>query len=805
MDGGLGEDGRTMRYRRAPLLALTFLAFPSLAAGIASCSGGDTGETGSGASSGTSSGGGGQGGSAGSGGQGGDGGDLFGDGGTGCTPGEACGDGGVCTQSGVCCTEDKACGEACCGDTEVCSFQQCVTPGVTCIDATECPPGNYCEYALGEPGGMGGGGMGGSCQGGVKPATGKCLPQPPECAPGMEPGPNDPITCLTQCEVKPIVGQFEPVLKYQWGNPSAPSTQDSVMMAPIVVQLDDDTCDGVVDERDIPEIVFSTFFTNQYNANGTLHAISIVNGQVVEKWSVNAGATSPIHPGRSIAGGNIDGMPGNEIVVCTTDGRVRAYDAMGKELWVSANAGTCFMPSLADLDQDGDVEIVVESQILDGKTGATVATLEPANNFNVVVSDMDADGKLDVLTATKIYKADGTLLVDSGLAATYPAVGDLDQDGIPEVIAIDKPSHTLRIWHVDPNSPNGFSVVRDGIDINGNLSPSLCPSNSSGFSTGGGPPTVADFNGDGVPDVALAGGIGYAVFDGKKIMDPAASNAETLLWIRQTQDCSSAATGSSVFDFEGDGKAEVVYADEKMMHVYAGTDGAVLYETCNTNGTLFEYPLVADVDNDGQADIVVVSNSYSGFTCADGSKTAGVRIFGDKNGNWVRTRRVWNQHGYHVTNVDEDGTIPMVELPNYKQPKLNNFRQNVQPAGEFSAPDLVATIFPLCSGEYSIVARVRNIGEASVPAGVNIGFYLEDPAMGGIQFAGSPLQTKKVLYPAEAEDVVLPMPVPLPGVLDGTKKIFVVVDDNSPPHAWKECRTDNNVAQGSGACEGGPN
>src|SRR5690606_6365431 len=60
----------------------------------------------------------------------------------------------------------------------------------------------------------------------------------------------------------------------------------------------------------------------QYNNNGTLHAISIVQGQLVEKWSVNYPADR-IQPGREIAGGNIDGIPGNELVVCTEEGKVR--------------------------------------------------------------------------------------------------------------------------------------------------------------------------------------------------------------------------------------------------------------------------------------------------------------------------------------------------------------------------------------------------------------------------------------------------------------------------------------------------
>lgn len=56
-------------------------------------------------------------------------------------------------------------------------------------------------------------------------------------------------------------------------------------------------------------------------------------------------------------------------------------------------------------------------------------------------------------------------------------------------------------------------------------------------------------------------------------------------------------------------------------------------------------------------------------------------------GIWVRTRRVWNQYTYHVTNVEEDGSIPAVEPANWAQPGLNDFRQNKQPGGELSAAD----------------------------------------------------------------------------------------------------------------------
>ncbi len=687
---------------------------------------------------------------------------------------------GVCIAD-VCCPLESACGDTCCASADVCSFQQCVPPGVECVDASECADEEYCEYSLGEPGDEGKG----MCQGGFSPATGRCLPAPPECPDGEVPM-GDDIDCLPTCEVIPEPS-FAPELKYHWDLGNS-------MMAPIVVQLDDDNCDQTVDERDIPEIIFSTFESNQYTVDGTLHAISIVDGQIVEKWSAHpADGGAQINPGRSIAAGNIDGAPGNEVVVCLTNGGVRAYGADGLELWTSDYVGGCFMPSIADLDQDGAPEIILQNGIVAGATGLTQATYSAASGSSgVVVSDVDGDGQLEVVGPRAVFEADGTQIAATGLGGTHPAVADFDGDGAAEIATIDTAGHTLVVWRVDPLDPTSATILRSGININGDLG-------ACNGDTGGGPPTIADFNGDGVPDVGVAAGVGYAVFDGDALLTPAIANETTLLWITPAVDCSSRQTGSSVFDFDGNGQAEVVYADEQYLRIYDGPTGAVLFETCNTTGTLWEYPLVADVDNDGHADIVAISNDYSSITCpADGSKQRGVRVFGDEEGKWVRTRRIWNQHAYHVTNVEEDGTIPTIESPNWTTPGLNNFRQNVQPEGEFSAPDLIVGLSPLCSPEaFGITATVRNIGRASVPAGVPVTFYSGDPAAGGALLGT--LSTTKVLYPAEGEDLELAIEG-AQDLRDGLVEAYAIVDEGNPVHSWTECRPDNNSASAFVPC-----
>ncbi|MFO0568397.1 MAG: hypothetical protein U0263_22235 [Polyangiaceae bacterium] len=63
-----------------------------------------------------------------------------------------------------------------------------------------------------------------------------------------------------------------------------------------------------------------------------------------------------------------------------------------------------------------------------------------------------------------------------------------------------------------------------------------------------------------------------------------------ILWSRRTQDISSNITGSSVFDFEDDGKAEVVYADEVFVRVYDGTSGKVLFSQFRSSCTWYENP-----------------------------------------------------------------------------------------------------------------------------------------------------------------------------------------------------------------------
>jgi hypothetical protein len=261
-----------------------------------------------------------------------------------------------------------------------------------------------------------------------------------------------------------------------------------------------------------------------------------------------------------------------------------------------------------------------------------------------------------------------------------------------------------------------------------------------------------------------------------------------------------------VFDFEGDGAAEVVYGDECYMRVYRGSDGTVLLQIPSVSSTIHEYPLVADVDADGNSEIVIVANDRASST-ADSCRAAdstwdgqrrGLFVYGDTRDQWVRTRRVWNQHAYHVTNVTSvGGAIPAVEMDNWSTPGLNDYRQNTQGEGVYNAPDLkvlaLEVILDGCPETATLRARITNEGSLGAAAGVPVSFYAGTPSMRGALLGT--VSTTVPLLPGgttvvELADVALEGDPPYAFVA-------VVDDDGSDAGVVTECDEDDN-AEGIG-------
>ncbi len=145
---------------------------------------------------------------------------------------------------------------------------------------------------------------------------------------------------------------------------------------------------------------------------------------------------------------------------------------------------------------------------------------------------------------------------------------------------------------------------------------------------------------------------------------------------------------------------------------------------------------------------------------------------------------MWNQHAYHVTNVEEDGSIPTREPRNWETPGLNNFRQNKQPDSELAAVDAVVSM--ACSRDVTgMTVTVRNLGQAVMPAGAEVRLVAGTPGSPGAEIGRA--TTTRALFPAQAEDLNIPAP---DDVITGTSPSHATVV--LPPDV-QECRTDNNV------------
>jgi peptidyl-tRNA hydrolase len=287
-----------------------------------------------------------------------------------------------------------------------------------------------------------------------------------------------------------------------------------------------------------------------------------------------------------------------------------------------------------------------------------------------------------------------------------------------------------------------------------------------------------------------------------------------------TQDISSSATGSSVFDFQGDGANEVIYNDECFLHIYDGRTGSEqLMEgpRPNSTRTRHEYPVVADVDLDGNSEIIVTSNrdEYIRDKCPEKWRahfgvatdadlpewvrtgTSGVWVFGDPKDRWVRTRPIWNQYSYHVTNISRDGVVPKKEEDNWKVDGLNDYRTNVQGAIALNAPNLVAKLTSTArcaTSEVILSAVIVNAGARGVPPGVLVEFLQTAP---GAEKNVGTVMTQRPLLPGGSERVTVTVKnIPFDVQLD----FLVRVDGLTSTKPVAECKEDDNSAMTNAMC-----
>ncbi len=496
-------------------------------------------------------------------------------------------------------------------------------------------------------------------------------------------------------------------------------------------------------------------------------------------------------------------------------------------------------PSAVDLDDDGIPEIVMDKLVFD----AQGCLLSPYDDFIYTdvglgmmsaVLDVDLDGLPDLVRHDTVASWDSQagkwvqkewFIPDEQQLAGHIGVADIglysDIPGVmpelqPEVVLVSASSEDA------PAEDSGTIRVQA---LNGEIVWGPVPLYylDGQYGGRGGPPTISDFDGDGQVEFAAAGAYFYAVYDPDCGPDPLperpggtcdrAPEMENLpkgvLWAQPSQDYSSNITGSSIFDFDGDGAGEAVYRDECYLRVYDGATGDVMFSAPAWSGTGLDYPVIADVDADFATEIVVpLGGDDIDLQCPEvdplfpegepSQEATGFVVLRDPEDRWASSRPVWNQHVYSVTNVTDDARIPAsseVE-PNWLVPGLNNFRQNTQgPFGLFEVADLtvelaVPEVCALDPGEVTLTAEVCNRGTAPAPAGASVTF-LETPEV------DAPLDQATMICETATGQILEPTAcsqISCTGNYLGGGELYVQID---PEGALADCHPGNNLGAGA--------
>jgi hypothetical protein len=376
---------------------------------------------------------------------------------------------------------------------------------------------------------------------------------------------------------------------------------------------------------------------------------------------------------------DLDGNGTLEIIAGTIDGKVIAVDHTGQQLWAPVDASTAVnqeaqrapgaktateaapirsTPAVADLDGDGDLEIVVgvggilrvkahggvvvidkDGNILPGWPQATCdfwlddtdpnetdpfSCPDPAggNGYtNGVVSspaigDIDGDGEPEIVYGAfdqYIYarNADGTLVPGwprwvMDTVWSSPALADMDGDGVNEVvIGVDSHDYT---GYERSSEKGGELYVLDGDAT------ILAKANQSQMFNSS--PALANLDSDPTPEIVIGSGTYYSGV-GKYVSrwdyDPEARSL-SLYWRKTT---GAQMPGSpAIGDVNGDGKLDVVIGGhDSNVYALAGettathASGAALWvkpvRTLMNGASTLESPVLADYDGDGVDDVFI--------------------------------------------------------------------------------------------------------------------------------------------------------------------------------------------------------
>jgi len=502
-------------------------------------------------------------------------------------------------------------------------------------------------------------------------------------APTLPIGVEMPDNIVVACSV------FPPAI--EWGIENTWSSENIVsnLIIPLVGDLNDDG---------IPEIVcFGAAGRLPYQNRQTSPTVLVYDGAT---HSLLATITLPsaVSEYEGAPFGLVK-MPNRTglIVTASVDYKLRAYDitsgTINTPVWVSdIDYGSVIGDyavniGFADFDKDGNPEIFVRDKIYNASTGKLLATATGGSNAGLsyahwsqntncklsspIAADVDNDGMLDLILGNEIYTVNitnpgGTIGNSITLLKTVTPPAGVIADGHAQVVDFNKDGYLdILISNRDIATHVGgkFSMYVWDVHNNTVSTPLILDTDRSGKSI----PLIADVDNDGELEIVLQCGIALDVDNIRCYKYNAATMEFSYLW-GFVPDEDSFSNGATLFDFNQDGMNELIISDQSKISIVNGSgkshitknDTIPVYIMTALNfgqSTIMQYPVIADVDADGAAEIVAV-----GLKDGTTGLTGSLNVFKSSTTPWAPARKVWNQYMYNAVNVNEDLTIPRMQM-----------------------------------------------------------------------------------------------------------------------------------------------
>ena len=507
-----------------------------------------------------------------------------------------------------------------------------------------------------------------------------------------------------------------------------------------------------------------------YDIHGNLLATSDVN--------------TPCEGVVSVTDFNYDGWPevyiGNVIYDAATLKRLCAGPANGNmgRSWRNdiTEIGRSAMPFAVNILGDSIPELIC---------GNTLYQVNVVSRTNVSLNSVT---ELKTITIPPIIPQDGNV-----------AVADFNKDGQLDVLVIIDETgsnvyDTAFIYAYDPVTENIFFI-------------------HSHYARTIGFPLVGDIDGDTELDIVY---IDYqSQVSNSRISAITYSSTAGLQpkW-QATHGDQSGQTSMTLFDFNQDGIMEIVYRDQENLRIIngsgkshkTGNDTIPFYNLYTKNmyaGTWKEYPVVADVNGDGAAEIVVCGKVGSGLGWVGGQ----LWVIGGIH-PWAPARPVWNQYMYNVTNINKDLTVPVPLFDNattFTDPDgvvrrpFNNFLQQATTLDQYGRPFAqlanLSTVgdpsVEFGGDEVSVEMEICNTGELALMPPMYVSVYTT---------SGELVQTEELLLgllPGECATITLSISQSVLQQFDNPYPLRIAVNNNGEGTAQygglqSECDTTDN-------------